>query len=75
MGAEADCVQDRIEDWSVVIDVHHRHPHTGYWAQTTLQKKQKENKVPQINLKIFFLQRSKNYCIYTTYLSDLGWLQ
>lgn len=38
MGAEADCVQDWIEDWSVVIDVHHRHPHTGHRAQTTLQK-------------------------------------
>lgn len=58
MGAEADCVQDRIEDWSVVIDVHHRHPHTGYRAQTTLQKKKKK-KGPQINLKIFFCNVQK----------------
>lgn len=30
VGAEADGVEDRIEDGPVVVDVHHRDPHMGY---------------------------------------------
>lgn len=29
VGTEADCVEDWIEGGPVVIDVHHRDPHTG----------------------------------------------
>lgn len=48
MGTETDCVEDWIEGRSVVIDVHHRDPHTGYWAQTALKQK-----ILQIWLKMF----------------------
>lgn len=30
MGAETDCVEDRVEGGPVVIDVHDFDPHTGH---------------------------------------------